>query len=105
VPSLVAGFDVCIVPFLDSALTRCVDPVKVYEYLAAGKPVVATVLPELERLEPGLVHIRRAGSAFLGGLRLAMGEAGDTALGRRRRSWASTQDWGGRAESLAKALS
>ncbi len=46
-PAYLAEFDVCILPFKLNELTRAVDPVKVYEYLSQGKPVVATPLPEV----------------------------------------------------------
>jgi glycosyltransferase involved in cell wall biosynthesis len=49
VPSYIGRFDVCIMPFKVNALTRDVNPVKMYEYLAAGKPVVSTCLPEVEQ--------------------------------------------------------
>ena len=42
------GWDVALIPFKDVPLTRATNPVKAYEYLSAGKPVVATRLPELE---------------------------------------------------------
>jgi glycosyltransferase involved in cell wall biosynthesis len=38
-------FDVCIVPYIKSQATATVVPTKINEYLAAGKPVVATELP------------------------------------------------------------
>ena len=104
VAGLVAGFDVCVVPFLDNELTRCVNPVKVYEYLAAGKPVVASALPELVSLEPGLVHIGRSREEFLGRLDAAMGERSDSALASRRRAWAAGQTWTARAGELLRAL-
>ena len=44
----VAGFDVCTIPFLRTPLTEATNPVKLYEYLATGKPIVARRLPELE---------------------------------------------------------
>jgi len=47
VPRYVAGFDVCMVPFLNEAVTRAVSPLKFFEYLAMGKPIVAPPLPEL----------------------------------------------------------
>ncbi len=47
IPSYVDAFDVCLVPHLDDELTRSMDPLKVYEYLAAGKPVVASGLPDM----------------------------------------------------------
>ncbi len=49
-PLWTKSFDVCIIPFIVSRLTRATNPVKVFEYLSAGKPVVATKLPELEPL-------------------------------------------------------
>jgi teichuronic acid biosynthesis glycosyltransferase TuaH len=36
------AFDVCLVPHVVSDFTRSLDPLKLYEYLAAGRPVVAT---------------------------------------------------------------
>ena len=50
-PGYVAGFDVCTIPFLRSPLTEATNPVKLFEYLATGKPIVARRLPELEPYE------------------------------------------------------
>lgn len=47
IPSLVAAADVCMAPSLLNDTTREIVPMKVYEYLAAGKPVVASNLPGL----------------------------------------------------------
>jgi glycosyltransferase involved in cell wall biosynthesis len=49
-PRYMAGMDVGVIPFKRSALTYHADPIKAYEYLAAGLPVVATELPALRRL-------------------------------------------------------
>lgn len=46
-PQLLAASDVCLLPFQDNASTRYVVPMKLYDYLAAGKPVVANHLPGL----------------------------------------------------------
>ena len=46
-PEYLAAFDVCTIPFKRIPLTEATNPVKVYEYLAAGKLVVARELPEL----------------------------------------------------------
>jgi hypothetical protein len=42
--------DVCLIPFVTNLLTQCVSPLKAFDYVAAGKPVVSTPLPELEGL-------------------------------------------------------
>ena len=44
-----AYFDVCTIPFVLNDLIKSTNPVKFYEYLATGKPVVSSKLPELER--------------------------------------------------------
>jgi len=47
-PAFLDRFDACLIPFKPSDLTRTVNPVKLYEYLARGKPVVAARTPALE---------------------------------------------------------
>ena len=47
-PSYLKTFDVCLIPFDTSTdLIKATNPVKFYEYLSAGKKVVATEIPEL----------------------------------------------------------
>lgn len=41
-----------ILPFRDTPLTRAVDPVKMYEYIALGKPILCARLPALAKFAP-----------------------------------------------------
>jgi len=50
VPAYLAGMDVGLIPFRHEPVTHHADPIKVYEYLAAGLPIVGTDLPALRRL-------------------------------------------------------
>jgi glycosyltransferase involved in cell wall biosynthesis len=50
-PSVLRGADAGIVPYARNELTNSIFPMKVYEYLAAGLPVVTTPLPALEGVE------------------------------------------------------
>lgn len=50
-PRYLAAMDVGLIPFVQDRLTWHADPIKAYEYLAAGLPVVATDLPALRRLD------------------------------------------------------
>ncbi len=47
--SAVSSCNVMVLPFRDTPLTRAVDPVKLYEYVALGKPILCRTLPSLER--------------------------------------------------------
>jgi glycosyltransferase involved in cell wall biosynthesis len=42
------GFDVCVMPHLDNDLVRRSNPLKIWEYLATGKPIVSVDLPALD---------------------------------------------------------
>ena len=57
-PSYLKGLSVALVPYKACELTRNIFPLKLFEYLAAGLPVVAGGLPELERYSGtvGLAH-------------------------------------------------
>ncbi len=52
VPALIDAFDVSLVPYRDTEFNRSSNPVKFYEYLALGKPVVSTDIPTLRRFAP-----------------------------------------------------
>ena len=45
IPALLAAADVCLMPSLENDITRDIVPMKVYEYLAVQRPLVATCLP------------------------------------------------------------
>ncbi len=71
IPAILAQADVAIVPFTTDRLAAAVSPLKVFEYLAAGRPVVSTPLPEIEGL-PG-VRIARGVDAFARAIDEAVG--------------------------------
>ncbi|MBI3219585.1 MAG: glycosyltransferase [Bacteroidetes bacterium] len=65
-PSVVKGFDVAIIPFLLDEVSESIYPLKLFEYLAAGKPIVTTnfnpsVLSELS----DVVKIAQSPSQFV----------------------------------------
>lgn len=51
----IASFDVCLYPFQSSPLLDTINPVKIYEYLAQNKPVLAAYSREIEAFGQ-LVH-------------------------------------------------
>jgi glycosyltransferase involved in cell wall biosynthesis len=72
-PGYVKVFDVCVNPYvLDGVAEHC-SPLKLYEYLASGKPVVSVDMPEARQFA-GLVHIARDSDEFI---RLVEGTVAD----------------------------
>jgi glycosyltransferase involved in cell wall biosynthesis len=63
-PGYCRSFDVAILPFTINELTLNANPLKLREYLAAGLPVLASALPEVERFRR-LVRICRTSDEFL----------------------------------------
>jgi len=82
------------VPFLDNEHTRASLPLKLYEYLAAGLPVVARDLPNLEELAAqGLVRTARDGASFGAAVSAALRDGRREAASRvaeaRRHGWSA----------------
>ena len=64
-PQYLGGFDVCLIPFdASTSLIQATNPVKFYEYLSAGKKVVATEIPELEPFKDRYVYLANDNRTF-----------------------------------------
>jgi GT2 family glycosyltransferase len=98
-------FDVCTVPFLDLPISRTMNTVKIYEYLAAGKPVVSRDLPEMGPLaEQGLISVYRTRTEFFERLEQAVLDSGTPAEIERRRAFAAANTWDHRVDDLQARL-
>ena len=106
VPRYVNAFDVCLIPFRCNDLTADVDPVKAYEYLALGKPVVAVGLPEMARYGD-LVHLASAREDAMGVLTQALAEVsqgtGSAMLAERQRV-ARENTWANRVSAVVEMI-
>lgn len=103
-PSLIADWDCCIIPFKRIPLTEATNPVKVYEMLAAGKPVVAVSLPELLPMaEAGYVRASDTAEGFIQAIEQEVAQD-DGAKQAERRRYASENTWEIRQEALDQAI-
>ncbi len=64
-PAFLQHFDVAIIPFLKNKLTASIYPLKINEYLAAGKPVVATNFSEDIRSFSDVVYLADSDESFV----------------------------------------
>jgi O-antigen biosynthesis protein len=101
-PLYLHSFDVCIIPFIISPLIEHTNPVKVYEYLSAGKPVVSTMLPELILLDKKLVYLAKTKFDFIKQLDKAMKERNKKALIKFRTEFARKNSWNIRMKQFYK---
>jgi GT2 family glycosyltransferase len=102
-PQYLYHFDACLIPFKLNAITHATDPVKMYEYLSAGKPVVSTALSELLPFGD-YIYLARNREEFLAALDTAIKED-DPGLRDRRREFARRNTWQERYEGIVSALS
>ena len=100
-------FAVCTVPYANTESTATVVPTKINEYLATGKPVVATELPTIREFnkEHGLLTLAAANAeAFSAAIAAALGTTHDEVLSRRRRELAERADWGLRLARISEII-
>ncbi|HPT86982.1 MAG TPA: glycosyltransferase [Bacillota bacterium] len=62
-PWYLASMDLMLIPFVRNQTTEHANPIKLWEYLAAGKAVVSTALPEVPRV-PGVIWVGRDHAEF-----------------------------------------
>jgi glycosyltransferase involved in cell wall biosynthesis len=100
-PRVLRGADVGLIPYAINDLTRSVFPMKVYEYLAAGLPVLATPLPALD----GVDAIDTVGSAEELVAASERELASDSPAVRLARSRdAASHSWEARLEEIERSL-
>lgn len=98
-PHYLHGFDVCLLPFKVIPLTLATNPVKAYEYLGTGKPIVTVDLPEMAQFN-GLVYAAAGKDAFLAAVSKVLSKPEPDSLIQQRKAFAEGQTWQHRAEAL-----
>jgi len=83
-PNMIKGFQVAIIPFKKKEESSAVFPLKLFEYLGAGKPVVATDFnPDLQNITGDLVTYCSNAEQFSDALNFALGDDRPELEGRR----------------------
>jgi glycosyltransferase involved in cell wall biosynthesis len=94
----VQQMDVCLIPFVKNKFTAGIYPLKINEYLAAGKPVVSTRFAPLQEFEE-IVFLTE--TAQFGD---AIQQALDSGEKTEYQEFARKNDWMARAEQLEKII-
>jgi len=102
VPGVMASCDVGLLPYRQNEWTRHIHPLKLYEYLACGLPVVATDIPSV-RDEGALVYLSADADGFVSAVGQALIEDG-AALREARRARAAQNTWSQRVERISELI-
>lgn len=101
-PSLMSDWNVAMIPHQQNAFTQSMNPMKVYEYLAAGKPVVSTPIAGLDDLSDHVTIVRDA-DAFVTALDVAL-ETNSSAAQAARRHAVAPFSWKARIHQMLYEL-
>lgn len=102
VPHYIAHCQVCLMPYKLNEWTAHINPLKLYEYLAEGKPIVSTAIPAVHDYGE-VVRIARDAGDFCAQVSHALAEK-DTTIVCRRQEVASRNTWDARVEEISRLL-
>lgn len=99
------SFDVCLIPYkVDHPFNLACCPTKIMDYMATGRPVVATDLPEC-RLYEHLFDVTPADDAFVRSVRAIVAAGSDDGRASQRFDWARANTCRNVADRLIDWLS
>ncbi len=102
-PRYLSRFDVCLNLFAPSELSKDVSPLKFYEYLATGKPIISTPQPEQVLRYAPLLHIARTAAEFLSACEAALNDT-DPARAAARMEEGRKSSWDARVAEMERVL-
>lgn len=102
-PSYLKYFDVCIIPFAKNLLTKSIYPLKINEYLAAGKSVVSTDFsPDIASFKD-FIHLANSQTDFVNLVDWAIADnSADKVIARTKK--AATNSWKTRISQFEKLV-
>jgi len=100
-PSYSQHWTAGIIPFRDNAQIRASNPLKLREYLAAGRPIVSTEFPALD---PYRAHVAVADGAAAFAARLEAARQDDPQAARARQASVAAESWSARAAQAAALI-
>jgi glycosyltransferase involved in cell wall biosynthesis len=101
VPAYMRAFDVCMTPHRVTPFTESLNPIKLWEYLAVGKPIVSTDVAGFRDF-PRWVSIASTSREFAEAARRGLEE--DPAVSAERRAEALKHSWAARVDAIEAVI-
>ncbi len=101
VPDYVYKFDVCMIAYKNSAYNAASFPLKFWEFMATGKPIVVSGVPEL-KVYSHLITYTETDELFINGIEAALQSPDLSSLARRTE--ARIHSWDNRVEQLFELI-
>ena len=92
-PAYIMAYDVCINPQMVNHITDANYPMKIDEYLAMGKPTVATSTETMRDIFMEHTYLATCSEEWLSAIDRALSDAGDKELALKRIAFAKTHSW------------
>lgn len=102
-PSYLKGFDACLIPYQGEDFLRACQPTKAFEYLASGKPVVSSWIPELEDYQE-IIRLSRTSGEFIQNIEAALVEGEKEEMIRKYIQASQGWTWEGRLEKASEII-
>ena len=101
VPQFTAACDVGLIPYRVNDETRAISSLKLYEFLAAGKPVVSARVPAAEEHADIVFVVNSSVEAWIAGIEAALASNGDSSAAAARQRVAAANTWDDRVEQIS----
>lgn len=106
VPKYLAASDICLLPAYKNDIMKNIVPIKMYEYMAAGKPVISTRLPGVMKEfgnDNGVLYVDRSEDVVAKAVELVQNGSVNE-LGSKARSFAERNSWDDITDEFEKIL-
>jgi len=101
IPAILASFDVCLLPHLANKLVNSESPIKLFDYMASGKPIVSQNLAGVRPYKE-YVYLAENKDQFISAIEKALKE--DVVVQVKRKEFGLTQNWDDRINLFKKYL-
>jgi glycosyltransferase involved in cell wall biosynthesis len=101
-PCYINNFNCCIIPFKVNEMTNCCNPIKLYEYMSLGKPVVSTAIEEVVKMKSNC-YISKDKQDFMENITKSIHED-KKSLSILRRKFALDNSWDKRMSIIIEKL-